>query len=82
MIITSGTVRECIYDDMYDYAVKIADGLVQDDQFLPILYELDERSEWTDWKKWPKANPALGTIKKVEELSAKVERAKNNPSDL
>lgn len=82
MITTSGTVRECIYDDMYSYAVKVADGLVQDEQFLPILYELDERSEWTDWKMWPKANPALGTIKKVEDLTAKVERAKNSPSDL
>ena len=79
---TSGTVRECIYDDMYSYAVKIADGLVQDDQFLPILYELDDRSEWTDWKMWAKANPALGTIKKLEDLTAKVERAKNSPSDL
>jgi phage terminase large subunit-like protein len=82
MITTSGTVRECIYDDMYSYAVKIADGLIQDDAFLPILYELDDRSEWTDWKMWPKANPALGTIKKVEDLTAKVERAKNSPSDL
>jgi phage terminase large subunit-like protein len=82
MITTSGTVRECIYYDMYSYAVKIADGLVQDDQFLPILYELDDRSEWTDWKIWGKANPALGTIKKLEDLTAKVERAKNSPSDL
>lgn len=82
MITTSGTVRECIYDDMYAYATKVADGLVRDNAFLPILYELDDRSEWTDWQAWPKANPALGTIKKLEDLTAKVERAKNNPADL
>jgi phage terminase large subunit-like protein len=31
---------------------------------------------------WGKANPALGTIKKLEDLTAKVERAKNSPPDL
>lgn len=50
--------------------------------FLPVLYELDAKEEWNDPKKWQKANPALGTIKKVDDLIRKVERAKNNPNDL
>jgi phage terminase large subunit-like protein len=82
MITTAGTVRECIYDDMYDYACKVADGIIEDDRFLPILYELDDRSEWTDWRMWIKANPGLGTIKKMDDLIQKVERAKKNPNDL
>ena len=82
MITTSGTVRECIYDDMYDYACQVCDGTITDDRFLPILYELDERSEWTDWKAWAKANPGLGTIKKLDDITEKVERAKANPKDL
>lgn len=82
MITTSGTVRECIYDDMYEYACKVADGVIDDDRFLPILYELDSREEWTDWKCWIKANPGLGTIKKIDDLTEKVERAKGNPKDL
>ncbi len=82
MITTAGTVRECIYDDMYDYACKVVDGIVEDDRFLPVLYELDDRSEWTDFRMWEKANPGLGTIKKLDDLIEKVERAKNNPNDL
>jgi phage terminase large subunit-like protein len=82
MITTAGTIRECIFDDMYDYAVKISDGLIIDDRFLPILYELDSREEWTDWKCWQKANPGLGTIKKLDDITEKVERAKVNPKDL
>jgi phage terminase large subunit-like protein len=82
MITTSGTVRECIYDDMYDYACKVVDGVVQDERFFSVLYELDDRSEWTDWQAWQKANPGLGTIKKLDDLTAKVERAKSNPKDL
>ena len=82
MITTAGTVRECIYDDMYSYAASVADGAVDDPHFLPVLYELDDRSEWTDPAAWAKANPALGTIKKLDDLTVKVERAKQNRNEL
>ena len=82
MITTAGTVRECIFDDMYAYACNVVDGKFEDDSFLPILYELDEREEWTDFTKWEKANPGLGTIKKLDDLMRKVEKAKNNPKDV
>ncbi|HBR27919.1 MAG TPA: terminase large subunit [Firmicutes bacterium] len=82
MITTAGTVRECIFDDMYSYACNLADGNFEDDSFLPILYELDDREEWTDPAKWVKANPGLGVIKKTDDLIQKVERAKKNPKDV
>ncbi len=82
MITTSGTVRECIYDDMYDYACQVCDGTINDERFLPVLYELDHREEWTDFKAWEKANPGLGVIKKREDITEKVERAKRNAKDL
>lgn len=82
MITTAGTVRECIYDEMYEHACNVADGIITDDTFLPILYELDRRDEWTDPAAWMKANPALGTVKKLDDLKIKVERAKQNPSEL
>lgn len=81
MITTAGTVRECIFDDMYEYACRVADGEEVDEAFLPILYELDERSEWLDPKMWIKANPGLGKIKQVETLRSFVERAKKKPAD-
>ncbi len=82
MITTAGTVRECIFDDMYAYACNVVDGKFEDDSFLPILYELDDREEWTDFKAWEKANPGLGTIKKLDDLIRKVEKAKNSPNDI
>lgn len=82
MITTAGTVRECIFDDMYSHACEVADGVITDNSFLPILYELDKRDEWTDTAAWKKANPALGSIKKTDDLTLKVERAKQNPNDL
>ena len=82
MITTSGTVRESVFDNLYGYACEVADGKTVDDRLLPVLYELDERAEWTDPQKWVKANPGLGTIKQYATLADFVERAKKNPEDL
>ena len=82
MITTSGTVRESVFDNLYSYACDVADGKVTDERFLPILYELDARAEWTNPQMWIKANPGLGTIKQYSTLAEFVERAKKNPEDL
>ena len=82
MITTTGTVRESIFDNIYELARDIADGKIVEDTFLPILYELDAREEWTEPTAWAKANPGLGTIKQYSTLAAFVERAKKNPADL
>lgn len=82
MITTAGTVRECIFDDMYKYACAVCDGTIQDESFLPILYELDKKEEWCIPMAWEKANPGLNSIKKIDDLMSMVERAKNSPRDL
>lgn len=82
MITTAGTHRGTIFDDLYEYACNVVDGNFEDDNFLPIMYELDEKAEFKMPDRWQKANPALGVSKRVEDLERKVARAKNNPSDL
>lgn len=82
MITTAGTIRECIFDDMYKYACGVADGTINDPTFLPIIYELDNKKEWANPMAWEKANPGLNRIKKLDDLMAKVERAKQSPRDL
>ena len=84
IVTTAGTVRESIFDRKYEEAELIIKGYddptgYKDDRVLPIIYELDARSEWTDECCWAKANPGLGTIKELRTLAEKVERAKKNP---
>lgn len=81
---TAGTVRALVYDEKYDYASKVIDGLddFDDERLLPIIYELDDRKEWTDPECWKKANPGLGTIKDKEKLADKVRRARRVPDQL
>jgi phage terminase large subunit-like protein len=83
MITTAGTIRESVYDMKYEEAEMLLNGLndpngYKDDRFLPIIYELDKREEWVDPSKWKKANPGLGTIKKIDQLETKVNKAKAN----
>ena len=84
---TMGTVRESVFDNEYDYFSEIIAGYegkssIVDETVLPVIYELDNPNEWQDEKKWYKANPGLGTIKNIKDLRDKVNRAKNNPTEL
>ena len=78
MITTAGTVRENIFDDIYNYANNVLDGTIKNDAFLPVLYELDKTEEWKDIKCWGKANPGIGTIKQYKYLTEQVQRAKDD----
>ena len=81
-ITTNGFERDNIFDDRYNYGCGILDGKIDDDRFLPIIYELDSRDEWTDEACWPKANPGLGPIKQVDALKKHVNEAMQNPAKL
>lgn len=81
---TAGTIREGIYDIKYDECEQVINGYgdpegYENDRLLPIIYELDKRKEWTDPDCWQKANPGLGTIKRIDQLKSKVTKAKANP---
>ena len=81
---TAGTVRESVFDRLYDECELVINGYgdpegYKNERLLPIIYELDERKEWVDEKAWKKANPGLGTIKKLDNLQSKVNKAKANP---
>lgn len=85
---TMGTIRESVFDNEYEYASAVIDGYegkeegIEDETLLAVIYELDNPNEWRDEKKWYKANPGLGTIKNIRDLRDKVNRAKNNPTEL
>lgn len=82
---TAGTIREDIYDQKYEESERIINGYFDpngyhDEHMIAFIYELDSRKEWVDEACWKKANPGLGTIKNIDALRAKVEKAKQNPA--
>ncbi|MBS4538208.1 terminase large subunit [Clostridium sp. D2Q-11] len=82
MTSTAGTIREDIFDEIYEEAeiqfnnMKLGNEV--DDRTLFFIYELDKKSEWRNANNWMKANPGLGTIKKLRALQDKSKRVANN----
>lgn len=80
MITTAGFVRGGLFDDKHDYAQLVLNGIVEDDSFFPLIYELDDPSEIADERMWIKANPALGVLKSLDFLRDNVRRMKSEPN--
>ncbi len=81
---TAGTVRERVFDLKYDEAERVINGYddpngYKNERLLPIIYELDKRRDWINPECWYQANPGLGTIKRMDQLKNKVEKAQANP---
>lgn len=78
---TAGTVRNGLYDEKYAEAKNMLDGIegFENDRMLAVIYELDNPEDINDEANWWKANPGLGTIKNIDTLRQKVQKAKVNP---
>lgn len=67
------------YDDL-NYAKDIRDGRVDDDTFLPVIYEAGQSANWHDRANWYKANPGLGNIIPLENFEIEYQKALQRPS--
>lgn len=47
--------------EQIEYGKKVLDGLVEDDKFFLMCFELDEGDDWTDENCWIKSNPLQAT---------------------
>lgn len=81
IITTNGSQRMGIFDDKYNMCKLIIqnyDSAKKSDygeRTLPVVYELDSKDEWRKRDCWKKANPGLGTIKKLDQLELKIKTA-------
>ena len=65
-ITTAGWDRAWICWELWDYARKVKDGVIDDPKFLPILYEAAQDADWTDEALWHQVMPALGDFCSLE----------------
>jgi phage terminase large subunit-like protein len=79
-ITTAGTLRESLEFDMFTYAQKVCERVIDNSSFLPGLFYADTDEAWDDPKTWAKANPSLGVTVKEEWYAAEAKRAQDQPS--
>jgi phage terminase large subunit-like protein len=81
-ITTAGTNKNHICYELYDYSKKIIEGIIEDDTFLPFVFEGDPNLPIDDIENLRKANPSLGVGVTEEYLINAAAKAKNIPTQL
>lgn len=81
-ITTAGFDLSSFGYSQHEYALKVLEGIFEDDELLAIVYTVDDPEKWDDPKEWAKANPNLGVSVYEAQLQAMVERARRQPSEL
>lgn len=81
---TAGIGHENIAYETYKYAKAVATGQIEDEAFLPIIFEADPEEDWRDEAVWHRVNPGLSCIPPypdIEGLRQMVREAEHRPSD-
>lgn len=66
----------------YEYAKKVASGVLDDPHHLVVIYEAHERDDPFDRATWSKANPGLGVTVHEHALEDEARKAKEDPAAL
>ncbi len=80
VITTAGTDKTSVCYEEWEYARKVAAGIVDDPEYLAVIYEMPLDADWTDEREWFKCNPALGDFLDIEDLRKSVREAKEKPA--
>jgi phage terminase large subunit-like protein len=72
--------EQSIYAEKHNYAIKVAEGVVQDPTFYAAIWAAEEKDDPFVEATWRKANPGLGTTVKLEYLRKEAERARTTPT--
>ena len=79
VITTAGWDRHSICYELHDYALKVRDGIIRDETFLPVLYGAPDDADWLDEAVWRACNPALDDFRSLEEMRVAGLRAREVP---
>lgn len=64
----------------HEHAVKVLEGVIEDDGFFAFVAAADDEDDWTDPVTWAKANPNLGISLKQDYIASQSEKAQTQPS--
>lgn len=82
LISTAGFNLDSFCYDLVENSKNILNRTVEDESFFPMIFTLDEGDDYNDSSNWVKANPAMGSILRMEDLQIEYQQAKNMPSQL
>lgn len=79
-ITTAGDDDESICFEEYEYAKRVLSGTVEDESFLPVIFEAaDKEEDWQSPELWQRVNPGLGVTIPMEQMERAAREAANEP---
>ena len=82
VISTAGDNTGSFAYELWEYALKVRDGILEDPEFLPVVYCAEETDDWRDERTWAKANPNFGVSVKIEFLRSQLAKVGNMPGAI
>jgi phage terminase large subunit-like protein len=79
-ITTAGYDRTSICFEVHDYAIKVRDGIIQDDTFMTVIHGAKEDADWRDPAVWKAVNPGLGRSVKFDYIEQQARKAIETPT--
>jgi len=75
---TAGFDKKTLCGEMHDKALKVRDGIVEDESFLPVVYGIKEGEDWESEEVWKRVNPNWGVSVKPEFIEEEYREAKES----
>lgn len=79
MITTAGSTGQSVWAEEHDYAVRVLEGLIEDESLFAYIANLDEGDDPFDEAVWVKANPNLGVSIFRDEMRDRAREAQAKP---
>ena len=73
---------QSVYNSENDYATKVLEGTLDDDDVFAFIATIDKDDRWDDPVAWAKANPNLGISVKMDDLARQARKAAKSPGGL
>ncbi len=79
LITTAGDDHDSVCYEEYEFARRVMSGVIEDETYLPIIFEASPDDDWRDPATWAKANPSLDVTVKRDYLEAECRAAIAEP---
>lgn len=66
--------------ELWEYAQKCIQGIIEDPEFLPVIWCADEDDDWRLESTWRKANPGFGISPKAASFETEIAKIQGIPS--
>lgn len=80
-ITTADYRRESVCNKKRDYACKVRDGLIENQAFLPVIYEASREEDWTSPEVWARVNPTFPVSPTLDYMQRACKEAQEVPSE-